>query len=35
MPTACPICNGTNTTLYAVAEDVEYFKFAQKFNYDR
>jgi 2-polyprenyl-3-methyl-5-hydroxy-6-metoxy-1,4-benzoquinol methylase len=35
MPTACPICNGTNTTLHAVAEDVEYFTSAQKFNYER
>jgi SAM-dependent methyltransferase len=35
MPTACPICNGTNTALHAVAEDVEYFTSAQKFRYDR
>ena len=35
MPTACPICNGTNTTPHAVAEDVEYFTSAQKFSYDR
>jgi 2-polyprenyl-3-methyl-5-hydroxy-6-metoxy-1,4-benzoquinol methylase len=35
MPTACPICNGTNTALHAVAEDVEYFTSAQKFSYDR
>jgi 2-polyprenyl-3-methyl-5-hydroxy-6-metoxy-1,4-benzoquinol methylase len=35
MPTACPICNGTNTTLHAVAEDVEYFTSGQKFSYDR
>jgi 2-polyprenyl-3-methyl-5-hydroxy-6-metoxy-1,4-benzoquinol methylase len=34
MPTACPICNGTNTTAHAVAEDVEYFTSAQKFSYD-
>jgi 2-polyprenyl-3-methyl-5-hydroxy-6-metoxy-1,4-benzoquinol methylase len=35
MPTACPICNGRNTALHAVAEDVEYFTSAQKFSYDR
>jgi 2-polyprenyl-3-methyl-5-hydroxy-6-metoxy-1,4-benzoquinol methylase len=35
MPTACPICSGTNTTPHAVAEDVEYFTSAQKFSYDR
>jgi 2-polyprenyl-3-methyl-5-hydroxy-6-metoxy-1,4-benzoquinol methylase len=35
MPTACPICNGTNTTPHAVAEDIEYFTSAQKFSYDR
>jgi 2-polyprenyl-3-methyl-5-hydroxy-6-metoxy-1,4-benzoquinol methylase len=35
MPTSCPICNGINTTPYAVAEDVEYFTSAQKFSYDR
>jgi 2-polyprenyl-3-methyl-5-hydroxy-6-metoxy-1,4-benzoquinol methylase len=35
MPTACPICNGTNTTPHAVAEDIEYFTSAQKFSYNR
>jgi 2-polyprenyl-3-methyl-5-hydroxy-6-metoxy-1,4-benzoquinol methylase len=35
MPTACPICNGTNTALHAIAEDIEYFTSAQKFSYDR
>lgn len=35
MPTACPICNGTNTTPHAVVEDVEYFTSTQKVSYDR
>jgi 2-polyprenyl-3-methyl-5-hydroxy-6-metoxy-1,4-benzoquinol methylase len=35
MPTACPICNGTNTMPHAVAEDIEYFTSAQKFSYNR
>jgi hypothetical protein len=35
MPTACPICNGTNIALHAVAEDIEYFTSAQKFSYNR
>ena len=35
MPNACPICEGTNTALYAVAEDIEYFTSAQKFSYSR
>jgi 2-polyprenyl-3-methyl-5-hydroxy-6-metoxy-1,4-benzoquinol methylase len=35
MPKACPICNGTNTALHAVAEDIEYFTSSQKFSYDR
>jgi len=35
MPNACPICEGTNTTLHAVAEDIEYFTSSQKFSYSR
>ena len=35
MPTACPICSGTNTALHAVAEDIEYFTSSQKFSYNR
>ena len=33
MPNACPICDGTNTILHAVAEDIEYFTSARTFSY--
>jgi 2-polyprenyl-3-methyl-5-hydroxy-6-metoxy-1,4-benzoquinol methylase len=32
---ACPICEGTNTALHAVAEDIEYFTSSQKVSYSR
>lgn len=35
MAEPCPLCSGGNTTLHAVAQDVEYFTSDNKFSYFR
>jgi 2-polyprenyl-3-methyl-5-hydroxy-6-metoxy-1,4-benzoquinol methylase len=35
MPAPCPLCQGTKTSLHAVASDIEYFTSATRFSYFR
>ena len=35
MSDPCPLCGSAQTSLFAVAEDVEYFTSAEKFRFQR